>query len=48
MSLIERIDEIRANSVSGVEFKEMWGISIDDCVKQMMEFVKKFDAEHGI
>lgn len=48
MNLIERIDEIRANSVTDEEFKRMWGIRIDEHVRQMMEVAKKYDAEHGI
>ena len=45
-NLIERIDEIRANSVSDAEFKKIWGISIDECVNQLMEHVKEFDSRH--
>ena len=41
MSLIERIDEIRANSVSDAEFEKMWGISIDEHVNRMMEWIKE-------
>lgn len=41
MSLMERIDFIRANSVTDEEFKSMWGYSIDECVDRMM---KKWDA----
>ena len=46
MNVIERIDEIRANSVTDAEFKRIWGISIDEHVKQLMDFARKFDAEH--
>ena len=41
MSLIERIDEIRANSVTDAEFKKMWEISIDEHVKRIMECIKE-------
>lgn len=48
MNVIERIDEIRANSVTDEEFKKVWGISIDECVNELMEFARKYDAEHSI
>lgn len=36
-NLIERMDTIKANSVSDREFEETWGISIDAQVDKMME-----------
>lgn len=45
-TIIERIDEIRANSVTDAEFKKMWGISIDEHVNKLMKWVKEFDAKH--
>ncbi len=45
MSLIERIDEIRANSVTDEQFKKMWGISIDDHVDQLMKWVEEQEAK---
>ena len=48
MSIIERIDEIRANSVTDVEFKKFWGVSIEEHVQKMMEFARKYDAKHKI
>ncbi len=38
MSLIERIDEIRANSVTDEDFKRIWGKSIDEHVDELMKF----------
>lgn len=43
MTLMERIDFIRANSVTDDEFKKMWGYSIDEHVEKMMMWCKKFD-----
>ncbi len=40
MSLIERIDYIRANSVTDEEYKKFWGVSIDEHVSELM---KHFD-----
>lgn len=36
-SLIERIDEIRANSVTDEDFKRVWGKSIDESVAESMK-----------
>lgn len=41
-SLIERIDEIRANSVTDEQFKKTWGTSIGEYVDRMM---KSFDEK---
>ena len=43
MSLIDRIDEIRANSVTDEEFKKVWGTSIDEHVDKMMAHVAEID-----
>lgn len=42
MTLMKRIDYIRANSVSDEEYKKFWGVSIDEHVSELM---KHFD-EH--
>ena len=41
-SLIERIDEIRANSISDEEYQKIHGESIDESVKKLM---KSFDEK---
>ena len=41
MNLFDKIDELHANEVTPEEFKEVWGISIEDHLKDMMEVVKK-------
>ena len=33
---LDRIDEIRANSVSDIEFKQTWGKSLDKHVEELM------------
>ena len=43
MTVMERIDFIRANSVTDEEFKKMWDYSIDEYVEKMMKWCKKFD-----
>ena len=35
--LMDRIDTIRANSVSDKEFEEVWGKSLDEHVEKMMD-----------
>lgn len=37
MNLIDRIDTVRANSVSDLEFEKTWGESLDKKVKKSME-----------
>lgn len=36
-NLLDRIDTIRANSVSDKEFEETWGRSLDEGTKKLME-----------
>lgn len=44
MNLLEIIDELRANSVTTEQFKEMWGNSLDEYVDKMMQFVEQQKA----
>lgn len=37
VNLIERIDTIRANSVSEKQYEQIWGRSLDSKVKQSMD-----------
>ena len=37
MTLIERIDYVRANSVSDDDYKKFWGVSIDEHVSELMK-----------
>lgn len=46
-SLLERIDEIRANSVTDEEFKKVWGVSIDDHVDEMMKYISEQEEKYG-
>jgi hypothetical protein len=43
MTLMERIDIIRANSVTDEEFKQTWGYSINDFSEKMSKWMKKWD-----
>lgn len=36
-NLLDRIDTIRANSVSDKEFEETWGRSLDEGTKKLMD-----------
>ena len=45
-TIIERIDEIRANSVTNEEFKKVWGVSIEEQVSKLMDWVKEFDSRN--
>lgn len=45
MNLLEKIDELRAKSVTPEKFEKMWGYSIDTYVDKMMALVEQLDAE---
>ena len=45
MTLMERIDFIRANSVTDEEFQQIWGYSINDFSKKMSKWMKKWDEQ---
>ena len=44
-SLLDRIDEVRINSVTDKDYKEFWGESVEEHVDQLMEFAREFDAQ---
>lgn len=41
MNLLEKIDELRANSVTPERFERVWGISIEEHLDQVMSFIKE-------
>lgn len=43
-NIIDKIDAIKINSVTEKEFKSVWGISLDEHMNRMMEYVRKTDA----
>ena len=44
MDLLERIDEITANSVTPEEFKETWGYTVDEHVADMMGRIHQLEG----
>ena len=46
MDLLERIDEITANSVTPEEFKQTWGYTIDEHVKDMMNRIHQLEGKY--
>ena len=44
MNLVDKIENMKANAVTNEEFKSVWGISLDDHMKKMMEHVRTTDA----
>lgn len=44
MNLLEKIDELRAMSVTPEEFEKMWGYTIEEYVEKMMKFVAEEEA----
>lgn len=45
MDILERIDEIRANSVTPEEFEKAWGMSVEEYRQKIRAFSKDQDAE---
>ncbi len=45
MSLLERIDEVTANSITPEEYEKIWGVSLDEQVDAMMEKIHKLESE---
>jgi hypothetical protein len=43
--LLDKIDEVRANSVTPEKFEKMWGYSIDEYLDKMMAAVEQIDAQ---
>ena len=43
-NIIDIIDTMKANSVTEKEFKSVWGISLEEYTKRMMEHVCQTDA----
>lgn len=41
MNLLEKIDEICAKSVTPERFEEVWGVSIEEHLDRLMEFVEE-------
>lgn len=41
MNLLEKIDELRAQSVTPEQFEKTWGYSIEDYMAKMMKFVEQ-------
>ena len=49
MDLLERIDEVTANSVTPEQFKETWGYGVDEYVANMMEHLRELkERSHKI
>ena len=44
MNLLEKIDEVRAMSVTPEQFEKMWGYTIEEYVEKMMKFVAEEEA----
>lgn len=44
-SLLDRIDEVRVNSVTDKDYKTFWGESVEEHVDQLMDFAREFDAQ---
>lgn len=42
-NIIDKIDAIKANSVTEKEFKSVWSISLDEHMDRMMKFVREAD-----
>lgn len=45
--LLDRIDEVRANTVTPEKFKETWGYSLEEHVDDMMDFIHELEAKEA-
>ena len=36
--VLDRIGTINANSVTDKEFEDVWGVTLDECVNQLMDY----------
>lgn len=45
MNLLERMDEVRANSVTPEDFEKAWGMSVEEYRQRINAFSKEQDAE---
>ena len=41
MNLLEKIDELRAQSVTPEKFEEVWGVDLEAHLDELMDFVKE-------
>ena len=41
MNLLEKIDELRAQSITPEKFEKVWGVSIEDHLDRLMAFVEE-------
>ena len=44
MNLLEKIDELRAQSVTPEQFEKTWGYSIEEYLEKMMAFAEEQKA----
>ena len=44
MNLIEKIDELRAQSVTNEQFEKAWGYCVEEYLDRMMAFVEEQKA----
>lgn len=44
MDLLEKIDELRANSVTPERFQKVWGISIEEHLDEMMAWIEEQES----
>lgn len=44
MKLLDKIEELRAKSVTNEQFQEMWGYSIEEYLSKMMKLVERDKA----
>lgn len=45
MDFFDKLDELHANEVTPRTFKKEWGVSQEEVLQNVMDFVDKFDAE---
>ena len=43
MNLLEKIDDLRAKSVTPERFEKVWGVTIEEHMKQLMTIIDEID-----
>ena len=44
MSLLEKIDELRARSVTDERFERVWGVTIEEYLERLMVWVEEAEC----
>ena len=43
MNLLEKIDDLRAKSVTPERFEKVWGVTVEEHMRQLMKIIDEID-----